>query len=648
MTQRTATCPNCGAEITFRWSGAVQTSCPACHSVLVRHDVDLERVGSVGDVPLAMSRIQLGTEGSYKGKPFVVVGRIVYEYERGHWSEWHIRVGDGSSAWLSDAQTEYAITTAIENAGTLPGPGTCKPGQQITLAGAPYSVAVVTHALYSGVEGELPFEYWDKLRVEFVDLKGSGDRFATIDYSDTAPVLYTGEYVTFESLHLTNLRDAADDAGPQVAGVKGLNCPQCGAAIEIRSGQLAQTVVCPSCTAILDARDPNLAVLQKAQDRLNRATPAIPLGTTGVLGGERWQVIGFQLRGVVVSGVTYNWREYLLWNAEHGFRYLTEYDGHWNDVVVLKSAPKETLLAGRPQVEYNGTTFKHFQSANAETFFVLGEFPWEARTGDKAEDDDFVAPPFMLSRERTPDEVTWSLGTYTPPERIAQAFKLSSSLPTPRGVFANQPNPRSGAAGALKGTFFLLAAGLLVLAVARFVTARNESVFTQSYEYSTNGDTAAYVTPVFTLGGHTSNVELDIRTSLSNAWAYYSLALLDENGGPGFDFGREVSYYAGVEDGEAWHEGSPEDKVVLPSVPPGRYYLRVALDRDAGAPPFSYTLAVKRDVPRIWPFLAALGLLAVPVVFAAFSAMNFEYNRWRESDHPWVTTSSDSGDDSDE
>lgn len=645
MTQRTAACPNCGAEITFRWSGAVQTTCPACHSVLVRHDLDLTRVGSVGDVPPSMSRIQLGTEGSYKGRPFEVVGRIIYEYERGHWSEWHIRLADGTSAWLSDAQTEYAITTSVENPGTLPGPGTCKPGQTLTLVGGTYSVAVVTHALYSGVEGELPFEYWDKLKIEFVDLKGQGDHFATIDYSDTEPALYVGEYVTFESLRLKNLRDESAGAGPAVAGVKGLNCPQCGAAIELRSGQLAQTVACPSCTAILDARDPNLAVLEEAQDRSKRANPAIPLGTTGTLGDERWQAIGFQVRGVVVSGVTYFWREYLLWNPEHGFRYLTEYDGHWNDVVVVKGTPKETSVAGTPRAEYNNTTFKHFQSATAQTFFVLGEFPWEARTGDQVEDDDFVAPPYMLSRERTPDEVTWSLGTYTAPERIAQAFKLPS-LPPPRGVFANQPNPRAGAAGAMRGTFMLLLGFLTVLTVARFITARNESVFTQGYEYSAEtGDTAAFVTPVFTLDGHTSNVEVDIRTSLSNAWAYYNLALLAENGGPGYDFGREVSNYSGYEDGEAWHEGSPADKVVLPSIPPGRYYLRVGLERDRGQPPFSYTLSVRRDVPRLWPFAVALVLLAAPVLFAAFSSVNFEYNRWRESDHPWVTTSSDSDDD---
>ena len=645
MTERAATCPNCGAEIEFRWSGAVQTTCPACRSVLVRHDLDLTRVGTVGDVPPSMSRIQLGTEGSYGGKAFLVVGRIIYEYERGHWSEWHIRLADGTSAWLSDAQSEYAITRQAENPGPLPPAGSCRPGQSLAFGGARYSVSVITHALYSGVEGELPFEYWDKLQVEFVDLKGPGEQFATIDYSDATPLRYTGASVAFEDLHLKNLREESADSGPRVTGVKGLNCPQCGAAIELRSGQLAQTVACPSCTAILDARDPNLAVLEQHQTLMKRVEPLIPLGTTGTLGGASWQAIGFQVRGVVVSGVTYNWREYLLWNEQDGFRYLTEYDGHWNDVTVLKGVPRETIAGDRPQVEYNDTTFKHFQSANASTFFVLGEFPWEARTGDQVEADDFVAPPYMLSRERTPDEVTWSLGTYTTPERIAQAFSLASALPEPRGVFANQPNPRGNAARSLRTVFAFLMLGLVALFIWRFTSARRDPVFSQGYAYAREtGDTAAFVTPVFSLDGGTSNVKVSIRTNLSNAWAYYNLSLLDENGGRGYDFGREVSYYAGVEDGERWHEGAQSDAVVLPAVPPGRYYLRVDLDRDPGSTPFSYSLAVERDVPRMWPFVAALLLLAAPVVVAALSAINFEYSRWRESDHPW-TTSSDSDDD---
>ena len=45
MSARTATCPNCGAAARFRWSGAVQTVCDYCRSILVRRDLDLERVG---------------------------------------------------------------------------------------------------------------------------------------------------------------------------------------------------------------------------------------------------------------------------------------------------------------------------------------------------------------------------------------------------------------------------------------------------------------------------------------------------------------------------------------------------------------------------------------------------------------------------
>ena len=631
----------------FRWSGAVQTSCPACGSVLVRHDLDLERVGTVGDVPPSMSRIQLGTEGTYNRMPFVVVGRIIYEYERGHWSEWHIRLADSSSAWLSDAQTEYAITKQVDSPGALPTADSYRPGQSVAVHGEQYAVGSITHALYSGVEGELPFEYWNKLQVAFVDLKGTGNGFATVDFSETPPLLFTGEYVSFDDLHLTNLRDDSIGGGPRATNVKGLNCPQCGAPIELRTGSLALSVACPSCAAILDAQDPNLAVLQQHQQRTGRVTPQIPLGTTGTLGGEPVQVIGFQVRGITVSGMEYRWREYLLWNAERGFRYLTEYDGHWNDVSVVKGAPKES--GGRlPSVEYNGEQFKHFQSAVATTQFALGEFPWQVRTGDHVDADDYVSPPHMLSREATPDEVTWSLSTYTAPDRIAESFKLAAPLPAPRGIFANQPNPKAGVARTLKRAFSIFAFTLIALMVARFVFARNEQVFTQVRQYSpASGDTGAFVTRVFTLGGRTSNAEIRIDTDLSNAWAYFNLALLAEDGSVGYDVGREVSNYRGIDDGEAWHEGSPNDKVVLPSVPPGQYYLRVEPERDLGDvnTPFSYTLAVRRDVPRAWPFLIALVILAVPVAFSYFRELTFEYGRWQESDHPWTTSSNDDDDD---
>ena len=100
MSAQSANCPSCGASIEFRWSGAVQTTCEFCSSILIRHDLDLEKVGEVSEPPPVTSPIQLGTSGSYDGRSFQVVGRIAYAWERGGWSEWHIVFSDGASGWL--------------------------------------------------------------------------------------------------------------------------------------------------------------------------------------------------------------------------------------------------------------------------------------------------------------------------------------------------------------------------------------------------------------------------------------------------------------------------------------------------------------------------------------------------------------------
>jgi hypothetical protein len=210
MTARTAPCPNCGATIEFRWSGAVQTVCPYCKAVLVRRDLDLEKVGMVSDLPPTASPIQLGTEGKFDGDAFVVVGRIVYQYDRGGWNEWHLRTMRGTSAWLSDAQGDLAISTPAKKSVALPAAEALKVGQSYAIDDILFRVASLTRARYAGIEGELPFTTWDRTESLFADLDTPGDgeqlRFATIDYSDDTPVAYVGTYVELEQLAARNLR----------------------------------------------------------------------------------------------------------------------------------------------------------------------------------------------------------------------------------------------------------------------------------------------------------------------------------------------------------------------------------------------------------------------------------------------------------
>lgn len=206
MTAVRATCPNCGAPIEFRWAQAVQATCAYCQSVLVRHDVDLEKIGTTAIPPLTPSPLILGAEGRYEGVGFVVVGRLAYRWSGGAWSEWHLRMDDGTSAWLSDAQADYVFTRPVTPSRALPYQHELRVGGTIGLEGTIYRVTSITEATYLGTEGELPFRYAPIGMVPFADLRGEDGSFATIDYTEEPPLLFRGEPVELRQLELRNLR----------------------------------------------------------------------------------------------------------------------------------------------------------------------------------------------------------------------------------------------------------------------------------------------------------------------------------------------------------------------------------------------------------------------------------------------------------
>jgi hypothetical protein len=401
---------------------------------------------------------------------------------------------------------------------------------------------------------------------------------------------------------------------------------------------------------VLDARDPNLRVLQGPAQRMT-VTPLIPLGSRGHWRGAPYEVIGFQQRTITVDDLPYSWREYLLFNPYQGFRYLTEYDGHWNDVAPLPALPARE--AGRqPVVRHAGTTYKHFQTATARTTFVLGEFPWEVRVGDAVTASDYVAPPKVVSSEEADGEITWSAGEYADPRAIWKAFKLPGDPPRVRGVYANQPSPFAGAAKAVWTLFALFSVALTALFVVRASTAQNREVFRQTYQYqptaastSEGGSgtySAAFVTPAFDLTGGDANVVVETDTDLYNQWVFVEYSLIDENTGRAFEFGREVSYYSGRDSDGAWTEGDRVDRARLGPVPAGRYFLRI--EPNGGQPDGSavrYTVVVKRDVPSLAFYLIGLVALLVPPILTALRAASFETQRWAESDHAPVSSSSD-------
>ncbi len=457
---------------------------------------------------------------------------------------------------------------------------------------------------------------------------------------------------------------------PPIAKTKALYCPNCGGPVEFRGFGHALTVVCPQCLSVLDASSTLLKIVQQAQDEQSRRTPLIPLGTRGKWAGATWEVIGFQTRSVEDEDITYEWEEYLLFNPYKGFRYLTNYQGHWNFVTPVESLPERRAIGSRPAVVFEGVTYKHFSGAEATTVFVLGEFPWRVKAGEEVLADDFVHPPLVLSSETTKDEVTWSKGEYTSGSDIWKAFALPGSAPKPQGVYLNQTSPYAGKVGGVWGLFALMLMALVVIAIMFAVLSRGDTVFDEHYHYATSDrGEPSFVTKVFNLEGRTSNLELTINTNLQNDWAYFNLALINEATGDAFDFGREVSYYTGVDSDGSWSEGGRLSSGLIPHVPPGRYYLRVEPEMEGSEPPPAkstpaaaapatttnpqsphpntfkartlpvksksvyYEIVLRHDVPSYgWFWIAAL-LLLIPPIFSTIRAASFETRRWSTSDY---------------
>jgi len=426
---------------------------------------------------------------------------------------------------------------------------------------------------------------------------------------------------------------------PAPPAVASLACSGCGAPLSIRAPGRSLVVACGACGAVLDAQSADHRVI--ARDETQRTVvPRIPLGTRGKLKGEPWEVIGYLARRTTVAGVTYTWFEHLLHNPTGGFRWLVEYGGHWT---LSKTAAAVPSMPGGFQVEYLGERYRHFQTASAEITYVIGEFSSQVRVGDKAAVEDYVNPPLILSCEKTKDETSWSIGEYVDGAAVWKAFGLPGQPPERTGVGAAQPSPFKPRS---KTMLMLLAAfvgAALLIHLLFVILAQQRLVLDTVWEYHPQAPaTASVESDPFTLTGRSSNLMVEISSTLSQSWAYFALTLVNEETGAARTFGREVQYYFGRDSDGAWTEGAPWDRAWLPSVPAGRYALVVEPE---GPRPVNYRVRLTRDVPRpLWMWLA-VGVLGVPPLCFWWRQWRFEQRRWEESDHPRSGSSGSSDDD---
>lgn len=639
---QSASCPSCGAPVVFQSAASIFAVCDYCQSTLVRHDQALEDIGKMAALVEDRSPLQIGAEGSYQGVHFALIGRIQIKYEQGVWNEWHIMFDDMRNAWLSEAAGEYVLSFSRHVNEVLPTFDSLQIGQRFLLDSQPWTVSNIESAECIAGQGELPFMVGAGYPFATVDLR-NGANFATLDYSETPPLLFVGEAVKFASLKMSNLREGMPIPEHTVEA-QVFRCPSCGSPMQARSKDIL-AVGCGSCGAVVDAADQNYKILSKALGSAeSKYLPRIPLGSKGVLEGATVEAIGFLVKECVVDGLTYRWREYLL-AAEHGaYRWLTEYDGHWNIVDVLSNPPKVSLAGEMNDIRWSGEVFKHFTSTpSAKVIQVEGEFTWRVRRGETCRVVDYICPPLMLSRESTEKEISWSQGAYVEPEVLTQVFKLSSKWPEPVGIYANQPNPWGDSHKRVCRLFWKLALLAIVVQAYFFFASAGKQVLAQSVQFEPARAQETVQSRDFVLPDAIQKVTVRNDTNLSNNWIGLDMVLVNKVTGLAWPASREVSYYYGSSGGESWSEGSRDDDVVFLDIPAGTYYLTLDPEMAPGKP-----LAVRDQITVFtggvsWSnFIFVMIFLVVFPVFTRLRHAGFEAKRWAESDHaPEVSDDSD-------
>jgi len=204
---REVACPSCGASVRFASAQSVLAVCGYCRATLIRHDVNVENVGTMAALVEDSTPLQLGAEGVWRGTHFAVVGRLQVRWERGGWNEWYCLFDDGRPGWLGEASGEYSVSFETTVPEPLPAWESLRPGVTVTLGGVGYEVTDARRAKVVGGEGELPFRVGAGWPTAAADLRNATARFATVDYSDEAPKLYLGEVVEFPALALRGLRE---------------------------------------------------------------------------------------------------------------------------------------------------------------------------------------------------------------------------------------------------------------------------------------------------------------------------------------------------------------------------------------------------------------------------------------------------------
>ncbi|MEM6766593.1 MAG: DUF4178 domain-containing protein [Bacteroidota bacterium] len=204
MFHRTFECPSCGSQVDQKRPGSRTLVCSYCGQT---SHLNADTLQSAGDKRLLIdygSTLKIGMQSKWKGKAFLVLGKLRIDYEDGFWDEWYIQfLEDGSEAWIQEDDGSFTLFKEKMKVSQKLNLKSINVGEwQDVGLGTSEKVFITSKskAQVNGGEGELPFRIIPGEPADFVEgiLKGL---VVSIEILPDEQILYVGQPFKIEEFY---------------------------------------------------------------------------------------------------------------------------------------------------------------------------------------------------------------------------------------------------------------------------------------------------------------------------------------------------------------------------------------------------------------------------------------------------------------
>ncbi len=621
-------CPSCGAEQTVTNPGVVMRVCDFCRTAMYWDKDSALRAGEKSLELPPSKRFKVGATGKIGKKPFMVLGRLAYSHEKGAWSEWFIEMDDGTIKWLSEDEGELFLEQPVPIKAAIPPFEELTPGMKIDLDGKVGIIEELGKATCLGGEGQIPFPAEIGDHYPYADGSGTDGSFSfglEYDTDGGNPTVFMGKAFGVAKSE----SQVPGGFGPETKPAEAIRCPSCGKPYDGPRVATTEMIVCPGCKSVLSLDKAQAAVIGQVTGK--KPAFAFEVGTALTFEKVRYEVMGRLHYVETDESIEYHSNEYILYNPDKGYLWLSEEKGHFciSNVVhaqyILPStqAPRRTVTVGREQ-------FLFYESGTLELRWVDGALPWTAAVGEKTEYVHAIKPPEFVDREKTGQEVELFRGRYVDRTEMLAAVPKGTLLPEPQGIYPCQPYvPPWWCQGWWKlGTAVLIINALLLL--YSFQADKGTRLYSDQVTYEQYSK--EYLSRPFVVSSDMHVVRLTGNANLSNSWVALDFALVDAQDNVISEFGDEASFYHGTDSEGTWTEGYRSFKKYFRVYKSGEYRLLIhgeggtAVNGPAGKEPINLWLEGNATVSRY--FFIPLALSVVAAVWEFAFRWVFEARRW--------------------